>query len=153
MTVYFPTLNKKDPVFLDLYLAHSYFENTDVWWGVLTLLIIAVPGTMGKGVFSRTIIETYIFPELLGYSIYLGKGEVTCCEWMVWAVLFGPIFFPFSLVLWHMVKICKGKDSFNQFPTLARSHILNNMTVLTKNCMQLVLQVGLKNNLTFNSKS
>ena len=39
-------------IFLDLYLAHSYFENNDVWWGVLTLLIIAVPGTMGKGVFN-----------------------------------------------------------------------------------------------------
>ena len=45
-------------IFLDLYLAHSYFENTDVWWGVLTLLIIAVPGTMGKGVFNRSIVET-----------------------------------------------------------------------------------------------
>ena len=45
-------------IFLDLYLAHSYFENADVWWGVLTLLIIAVPGTMGKGVLNRTIIET-----------------------------------------------------------------------------------------------
>jgi len=111
-------------IFLDIYLAYSYFENVDNWWGILTLLIIVVPGTL----------------EFLCYSIYLGRGEVTCCEWLTWAVLFGPILFPLSLVVWHIVKISRGKNSFNKFSTLARSHILNNMTVLTKNCMQLILQ-------------
>ena len=35
-------------IFLDLYLAYSYFENVDNWWGILTLLIIVVPGTLGR---------------------------------------------------------------------------------------------------------
>ena len=48
-----------------------------------------------------------------------------------------------SLVVWHLVMICKGEDHFLQFQTLARSRVLGSLSVLTKSCMQLILQVGL----------
>ena len=48
-----------------------------------------------------------------------------------------------SLVVWHLVMICKGEDHFLQFQTLARSRVLGSLSVLTKSCMQLILQVSL----------
>ena len=48
-----------------------------------------------------------------------------------------------SLVVWHLVMICKGEEHFLQFQTLARSRVLGSLSVLTKSCMQLILQVGL----------
>ena len=62
-------------------------------------------------------------------------------EYSFWIVFFGPVLFPFSLVVWHLVQICKGEDKFHEFETLARSRVLSSLSVLTKSAMQLCLQV------------
>ena len=31
----------------DAYLAYFYFSQNDFWWGLLTLLAVALPGTLG----------------------------------------------------------------------------------------------------------
>ena len=56
-------------------------------------------------------------------------------------MFFGPLLFPASLVTWHLVTIIRGEEHFTQFENIARSRVLSSLTVLTKSCMQLTLQV------------
>ena len=56
-------------------------------------------------------------------------------------MFFGPLLFPVSLVTWHLVTIIRGEEHFTQFENIARSRVLSSLTVLTKSCMQLTLQV------------
>ena len=67
------------------------------------------------------------------------KSEQTQ-SWLFWSVCFGPLLFPVSLVVWHAVSISRGEEKFNQFETLARSRVLNSLSVLTKSALQLTLQ-------------
>jgi len=108
----------------DAFLAYFYFSNGHKWWGALTVGAVALPGTL----------------EVLSYTYSLLHGDVTAGQWVFWSVLFGPVLFPVSLVVWHLVMICKGEDHFLQFQTLARSRVLGSLSVLTKSCMQLILQ-------------
>ena len=59
-------------------------------------------------------------------------------------MFFGPLLFPVSLVTWHLVTIIRGEEHFTQFENIARSRVLSSLTVLTKSCMQLTLQVTVR---------
>ena len=137
----------------DIYLAWSYFNAGHKWWGALTLGAIAIPGTLGK--FLSIIEESkwnpiYFLLEFLCYSYWFLHGDLEGTrseqikEYLFWAVLFGPFLFPISLVIWHIAKICQGEESFHKFETISRSTVLSTLSVLTKSCMQLILQVILK---------
>ena len=116
----------------DAYLAYFYFSHNHFWWGTLTLLAITLPGTL----------------ELLCYTYSLLHGDLKgsrgsqISEWFFWSVFFGPLLFPFSMIVWHLVKVAQGEEKFLKFDTIARSRVLSTLSVLTKSCMQLILQVG-----------
>lgn len=90
---------------------------------------------------------TEIFSELLGYTFSYLSGHLEGTklqqfkEFSFWAFFFGPFLFPLSLVVWHLVMVCRGEEKFNQFQTLARSRVLSSLSVLTKSALQLCLQV------------
>jgi len=127
----------------DIYLAWSYFNAGHKWWGALTLGAIAIPGTL----------------EFLCYSYWFLHGDLEGTrseqikEYLFWAVLFGPFLFPISLVIWHIAKICQGEESFHKFETISRSTVLSTLSVLTKSCMQLILQVTIMMITWYNNNS
>ena len=87
---------------------------------------------------SEFLCYTY---SLLHGDLYGSRGK-QICEWLFWTVFFGPLLFPFSLIVWHLVNICQGEEKFHKFETIARSRVLSSLSVLTKSCMQLTLQVS-----------
>jgi len=115
----------------DTYLAYWYFSHGHNYWAALTLGAMALPGTL----------------ELLGYTFSYLSGHLEGTklqqfkEFSFWAFFFGPFLFPLSLVVWHLVMVCRGEEKFNQFQTLARSRVLSSLSVLTKSALQLCLQV------------
>jgi len=115
----------------DAYLAYWYFSQGHKWWGALTLGAMALPGTL----------------ELLCYTYYYLHGDLPGTkiqqfkEFCFWSFFFGPVLFPLSLVVWHLVHLCRGEEKFHKFETLARSRVLSSLSVLTKSALQLTLQV------------
>jgi len=118
-------------ILADVYLVYFYLSNGHKWWAAATITAIALPGTL----------------EFLCYTYSLLQGDLEgtksqqVCEWLFWSVFFGPILYPISLVVWHLVNICKGENNFLRYKTLARSRVLNSLSVLTKSALQLTLQV------------
>ena len=61
-------------------------------------------------------------------------------EYMFWAICFGPLLYPLSLVLWHGYMVYKGEDHFLKYENIARSRVLNflsvffSVLVLAKSC-------------------
>ena len=114
----------------DVYLIYFYLTNGHKWWAAATVTAVTLPGLL----------------EFLCYTYSYLNGDLEgtkkqkLCEYLFWAVFFGPFFFPISLIVWHLVQICKGENNFNRFETLARSRVLNSLSVLTKSALQLTLQ-------------
>lgn len=112
----------------DAYLIYFYLNNGDRWWAAATMAAVLLPGTL----------------EWLVYTYSYLKGELrgtACqqfCEYMLWTGF--SLLFPISLVLWHLIQICKGENNLNKYDTMARSRILNSLSVLTKSAAQMVLQ-------------
>jgi len=115
----------------DAYLAWWYFSQGHKWWGALTLGAVALPGTLETLCYTYS----YLHGDLAGTRWQQFK------EYCFWIFFFGPVLFPFSLLVWHLVQICKGEGEFHKFETLARSRVLSSLSVLTKSAMQLCLQV------------
>ena len=63
-------------------------------------------------------------------------------EFLFWSILFGPCLFPASLIIWHCYQLSQGEKNFIKFENVARSRVLNSLSVLTKSAVQLVLQTS-----------
>merc|ERR1711936_801523 len=115
---------------VDIFLIYSYFHSEDYWWAVATITAVCLPGLL----------------ELLTYTYSLLHGDLPgppsaqVSEYMFWAVCFGPLLYPLSLVLWHGYMVYKGEDHFLKYENIARSRVLNSLSVLTKSALQLTLQ-------------
>ena len=83
------------------------------------------------------ILYMYLHGNLPGTNIQQLK------EFLFWALLFGPLLFPVSLIMWHSYQLYKGEQNFLKFENLARSRVLNSLSVLTKSALQLVLQTSI----------
>ena len=110
-------------IIADICLVHWYLQAGDTWWAALTLAAWTLPGTL----------------ELLERTHCLCQGEISCCEWTWWAVFFGPVLFPVSLVMWNLFNICCDLENFLQHE-VARFNVLSSLS-LSKSCLQLGLQV------------
>jgi len=112
----------------DAYLIYFYLSQGDIWWGSATIAAVCLPG----------LLEWLVYT----YSFLKGDLKGTSCqqmsEYLLWSAF--SIVFPFSLVIWHLVQICKGKNNLERYETVARSRILNSLSVLTKSAAQMVLQ-------------
>jgi len=114
----------------DVSLIYFYLSNGHTWWGAATIAAVALPGTL------ELICYTYSYL----HGDLEGTKKQQFLEWLFWSVCFGPVLYPISLVVWHLVQICKGENNFHRFETLARSRVLNSLSVLTKSALQLTLQ-------------
>ena len=88
-----------------------------------------------------SILECLCYTYSLLHGDLKGNIREQICEWLFWAIFFGPLLFPFSLIIWHIVKISQGEEKYHIYETLAKSRIISSLSVLTKSCMQLTLQV------------
>ena len=65
-------------------------------------------------------IHLILFSELICYTYsYLhgdleGTKKQQFLEWLFWSVCFGPVLYPISLIVWHLVQICKGENNFHR---------------------------------------
>ena len=88
-------------------------------------------------------INKFFYSELLCYTYSFIHGDIEgsftkqFCIYFFWIFFFGPFLFPVSLIVWHLVNICKGESRF----PVAQSKVLSTLSVLTKSCLQLTLQV------------
>ena len=88
-----------------------------------------------------------LFVELICYTYSYLAGNLQGTrvqqfkEFSFWSFFFGPLLFPVSLVVWHLVQLCRGQQNFMKFETMARSRVLSSLSVLTKSAMQFTLQV------------
>ena len=83
----------------------------------------------------------HFFAELFTYTYSLLHGDLSGLqEYLMWALGFGPITFPFSLVGWHIYQVYKGEEHFLKYENIARSRVLTSLSVLTKSAIQLGLQ-------------
>ena len=57
-------------------------------------------------------------------------------ELLFWTILFGPCLFPLSLIIWHCYQLSQGESNFMKFENVARSRVLNSLSVLTKSGVQ-----------------
>lgn len=114
----------------DVYLVYFYLSNGHKWWAAATITAVALPGAL------EFLCYTYSFIN----GDLEGTKKQQFLEYLFWAVCFGPFLFPVSLVIWHLVQICKGENNFLRFENLARSRVLNSLSVLTKSASQLTLQ-------------
>ena len=64
-------------------------------------------------------------------------------ELLFWTILFGPCLFPLSLIIWHCYQLSQGESNFMKFENVARSRVLNSLSVLTKSAVQVVLQTSI----------
>ena len=64
-------------------------------------------------------------------------------ELLFWTILFGPCLFPLSLIFWHCYQLSQGETNFKKFENVARSRVLNSLSVLTKSAVQVVLQTSI----------
>ena len=78
---------------------------------------------------------------MLTYTFSYIHGDLSGVkEYLFWALAFGPVLFPFSLVLWHCYQIFKGEEYFHKYENIARSRVLTSLSVLTKSALQITLQ-------------
>jgi len=112
----------------DAYLIYFYLSEGHKWWAMATIAAVLLPGLI----------------EWLVYTYAFLKGDLsgTKCqqmwEYLLWSVF--SLFYPLALVLWHLIQVCKGENNLNRYETMARSRILNSLSVLTKSAAQMVLQ-------------
>jgi len=117
-------------IMLDGYLIYSYFHSGDNWWAGATITAVCLPGLL----------------ELLTYTYSLLHGDLQgplstqLAEYVFWAICFGPVLYPVSLVVWHAYMVCKGEEHFLKYENIARSRVLTSLSVLTKSALQLTLQ-------------
>jgi len=114
----------------DISLIYFYLSNGHTWWAAATVTAVALPGML------ECLCYTYSYL----HGDLEGTKKQQFLEWLFWVVCFGPVLYPVSLVVWHLVQICKGENNFHRFETLARSRVLNSLSVLTKSALQLTLQ-------------
>ena len=62
-------------------------------------------------------------------------------ESLFWIILFGPWLFPLSLIIWHAYQLSQGETNFMKFENVARSRVLNSLSVLTKSAVQAGLYI------------
>jgi hypothetical protein len=112
----------------DAALVWWYLSNGHTWWGAATVVAVLLPGAL----------------EFLSYTYYFLHGDLegTWCqqlaEYLYWTLF--SLFFPVSLVIWHIFHIAKGENHYHRYEILARARVLNSMSVLTKSALQLLLQ-------------
>jgi len=110
---------------VDAYLIYSYLRDGDEWWAAATISAVCLPGLL----------------ELFTYTYSLLHGDLSGLqEYLIWALGFGPITYPFSLVGWHIYQVYKGEEHFLRYENIARSRVLTSLSVLTKSAIQLGLQ-------------
>lgn len=112
----------------DAYLIYFYFSNGDKWWGAATVSAVFLPGLLEFLCYTYC----YFHGDLEG-----SQGE-QIREYIFWTVF--SMFYPISLVIWHIYHICKGENNFLRYETIARSRVLTSLSALTKSALQLVLQ-------------
>ena len=100
---------------------------------------------------------TYIYLYLSGNL--QGPKSKQLKKFLFWSILFGPILFPFSLIVWHAYQLYKGESNFLIFKNVARwltsikkhillaimfrSRVLNSLSVMTKSALQISLQTSI----------
>ena len=61
---------------------------------------------------------TFLFLYL--YGELTGSRSEQIKQFLIWGILFGPVFFPLSLIFWHIYQIWKGEENFMEFQNIAR---------------------------------
>ena len=49
-----------------------------------------------------------------------GSNSKQIQQFLFWSILFGPVLFPFSLIVWHAYQLSKGESNFLLFKNVAR---------------------------------
>ena len=89
------------------------------------------------------ITEMMVFIYLFLHNDLAGTKYDQLKELLFWTILFGPCLFPLSLIIWHSYQLSQGEANFMKFENVARSRVLNSLSVLTKSAVQVVLQTSI----------
>ena len=84
-----------------------------------------------------------VFIYLFLHNDLVGTKYDQLKELLFWTILFGPCLFPASVIIWHGYQLSQGETNFMKFENVARSRVLNSLSVLTKSAVQLVLQTSI----------
>lgn len=117
-------------ILVDAFLIYSYFDSGDTWWAGATITAVCLPG----------LLELLTYTYSLLHGDLPGSSSAQLGEYVFWVVCFGPVLFPFSLVVWHGYQLCKGEKHYKLYKNVARSRVLNSLSHLTKSAAQLTLQ-------------
>ena len=128
-------------LYSDICLAYTYFDTDNPWWAGVTLFAIALPGILGNrkkhfiaspsppdwgpGLDKISILFQFSLEFLTFLLLYCagelkGKKSEQIQQLLIWGVLFGPVFFPLSLIIWHIYQIWNGETAFMEFQNIAR---------------------------------
>ena len=64
--------------------------------------------------------------EMMTYTYFYLSGNIQGSnskqiqQFLFWSILFGPVLFPFSLIVWHAYQLSKGESNFLLFKNVAR---------------------------------